>query len=376
MHLAGEFGWFGSADVPVGTVDYTVDAQVLELNDAKKISENLIEAVPQVYPPEITALYTDVPDGALGPDAEALLARVKAKAKTPYDLAKEIVNVLGNQDEYTYDTNVTDLTCSSESQVECFARYKRGYCLHYASTMAMLLRAAYPEHPIPTRLVEGFLPGNRVGNVETVENRGAHAWVEVYFPGYGWIPFDPTGPGVGSLERIQTGAPVRGQPAPSFDIGDPGRGPDIPVPRGGPGGELAGGLNQPGDRTIFLLLTVGLVLLVGGIALAAWLRGPRGEISPDGAWASLSKAASRLGFGPRANQTVYEYATSLGELVPVARTDLATVANAKVETSYARVRLGGDRLEAVGQATRRLRISLLRLAFRRGRRSRKPKALR
>ncbi len=115
---------------------------------------------------------------------------------------------------------------------------------------------------------------------------------------------------------------------------------------------------------------------MGGIALAAWVRGPRGEISPDGAWASLSKAASRLGFGPRANQTVYEYATSLGELVPVARADLATVADAKVETSYARARLGGDRLQAVGHATRRLRISLLRLAFRRGRRSRKPKALR
>ncbi len=172
---------------------------MLELTDPKKISENLIEAVPQVYPPEITAIYTDVPVGALGPDAEALLARVKANAETPYDLAKEIVRVLGNKDEYTYSTDVTDLTCSSSSQVECFARYKRGYCLHYASTMAMLLRAAYPENPIPTRLVEGFLPGNRVGNIETVENRGAHAWVEVYFPGYGWIPFDPTGPGVGSL---------------------------------------------------------------------------------------------------------------------------------------------------------------------------------
>jgi transglutaminase-like putative cysteine protease len=374
VRLAGDAGWFGAAEVPVGTVDYTVDASILELDDPKKISENLIEAVPQVYPPEITALYTEVPDGVLGPDAEALLARVKANAKTPYDLAKAIVNVLGNQKEYTYDTNVTDLTCSSDSQVECFARYKRGYCLHYASTMAMLLRAAYPENPIPTRLVEGFLPGKRVGNIETVENRGAHAWVEVYFPGYGWIPFDPTGPGVGSLPPIQTGAPVEAVPAPSFDIGD--RGADIPIPRGGPSGDLPPTTNQVGDRTLFLLLSVVLVLFVGGIALAAWLRGPRGEISPDGAWASLSKAASRLGFGPRANQTVYEYATSLGELVPVAKADLATVANAKVETSYARARLGGDRLQAVGHATRRLRISLLRLAFRRGRRSRKPKAIR
>jgi transglutaminase-like putative cysteine protease len=377
MRLTGDFGWFGAAEVPAGQ-DYTVTAQVLELNDPKKISENLIKAQPDVYPPDITERYTDVPTDALGPDALDLLAQVKAQAASPepYDLAKAIVRILGNKDAYTYDTNVTDLTCDSESQVECFARYHRGYCLHYASTMAMLLRAAYPENPIPTRLVEGFLPGKRAGNVETVENRGAHAWVEVYFPRYGWIPFDPTGPGVGSLPSIQTGGVVPPVLAPpSFDIGDTGRGPDFPARRPGTAGDPAV-RNQPGDRTVFLLLTVVLVLFVGGIALAAWVRGPRGEVSPDGAWVSLSKAASRLGYGPRANQTVYEYATSLGELVPVARADLATVANAKVETSYARARLGGDRLQAVGQATRRLRVSLLRLVFRRGRRSRKPKSIR
>ena len=62
----------------------------------------------------------------------------------------------------------------------------------------------------------------------------------------------------------------------------------------------------------------------------------------------MSKAASQLGYGRRANQTVYEYASTLAELVPVARADLNTVADAKVETSYARVRLGGDRLDGRG----------------------------
>ncbi len=133
---------------------------------------------------------------------------------------------------------------------------------------------------------------------------------------------------------------------------------------------------RPGTECIFGLLTVLLVVVIGGVALAAWIRGPRGEVTPDRAWQSMSKAASRLGFGPRANQTVYEYANSLAQLVPVATADLNTVANAKVETSYARARLGGERLSAVSQATRRLRVSLLRLAFRRGRRrSRKPKSL-
>jgi Domain of unknown function (DUF4129) len=94
-------------------------------------------------------------------------------------------------------------------------------------------------------------------------------------------------------------------------------------------------------------------------------------MTPDAAWSSMSKAASRFGFGPRPTQTVYEYAASLGELVPVAKGDLETVATAKVETTYAGVRLGGARLDAVRDATRRLRISLLRLLFRRSRKGRR-----
>jgi hypothetical protein len=106
------------------------------------------------------------------------------------------------------------------------------------------------------------------------------------------------------------------------------------------------------------------------VAIAAWVRGPRGEVSPDAAWQSMAKAASRFGFGPKPTQTVYEYAAALGELVPVAKPDLQTVAEAKVETTYAGLRLGGARLDAVRAATRRLRISLARLLFRRPRKGR------
>ena len=373
VRVAGDKGWFGVAQLPSGTGDYTVAAQVLRLDETDYISGSRLIAAPEVYPQEIHDLYTDVPPDALGVDAKLLLEQVKSHARSsdPYDLATEIVKILGNQSVYHYETDITDQVCDSPSQVECFARYKRGYCLHYASTMAMLLRAANPDNPIPTRLVEGFLPGDRVGNVETVRNKGAHAWVEVYFPGFGWVgPFDPTGPGVAPPSVIREGPPVNPAAIPSFDIGDINLGPDFSRPPIVPP-QTAPPTGTPGNRTFFVLLTGLLVLLVGGVALAAWLRGPRGEISPDRAWQSLSRAASQLGYGRRANQTVYEYASTLAELVPVARADLNTVADAKVETSYARARLGGDRLAAVGQATRRLRVSLLRLAFRRGRRLRR-----
>jgi transglutaminase-like putative cysteine protease len=47
---------------------------------------------------------------------------------------------------------------------------------------------------VPARVVEGFLPGQRSpgSTLEVISNSNAHAWVEVYFPGHGWVAFDPT----------------------------------------------------------------------------------------------------------------------------------------------------------------------------------------
>jgi hypothetical protein len=195
VNVTGEGGWFTSVELGSASGGYTVDARVLRLGDGDVVSGSRLRAAPEGYPTEVTALYTDVPPGTLGLEARHLLEQVRREAASsdPYDLATEIVTLLGDPSVYAYDTDVTDLDCTGISQVECFARSRRGYCLHYASTMAMLLRAASPENPIPTRLVEGFLPGTRVGDVETVMSSAAHAWVEVFFPGIGWVPFDPTG---------------------------------------------------------------------------------------------------------------------------------------------------------------------------------------
>ena len=113
----------------------------------------------------------------------------EAESQAPLDLADRLVTVLQSS-EYTYDTDIRDLPCTDLSTVECFATFKRGYCQYYAATMAVILR----DMDVPTRLAEGFLPGARdAGGIERVAMSNAHAWVEVYFPGYGWVPFDPTG---------------------------------------------------------------------------------------------------------------------------------------------------------------------------------------
>ncbi len=90
---------------------------------------------------------------------------------------------------YTLDVKPT----SSGMPIEDFLfRQKAGFCEHYATAMTLLLRSL----GIPARFVTGFLPGewNEFGKYYTVRQSNAHAWVEVWFPESGWIPFDPTPP--------------------------------------------------------------------------------------------------------------------------------------------------------------------------------------
>ncbi|HEY6568738.1 MAG TPA: transglutaminaseTgpA domain-containing protein, partial [Candidatus Limnocylindrales bacterium] len=77
VKVAGVQGWFTGVDLPFGSGDYTVDARLLRLDETDVISGNRLIAATEVYPKEITELYTDVPPDTLGVDAELLLEQVK-----------------------------------------------------------------------------------------------------------------------------------------------------------------------------------------------------------------------------------------------------------------------------------------------------------
>ena len=93
---------------------------------------------------------------------------------------------------YAYTLDLTGPRASDPLANFLFVR-RSGHCEYFASAMTVMLRA----EGIPARYVTGFLPGeyNDVGGDYIIRQSDAHAWVEVYFPGYGWITFDPTPPG-------------------------------------------------------------------------------------------------------------------------------------------------------------------------------------
>ncbi len=208
--------YFGTLDVGSGS-SYTVTALVDQTadDDPDGLTENKLRAASTSYPAAVTDLYLQLPAGAVGPDLQALLATIKKRSPSdsPYDLAQTTVNYLRSS-AFTYSTDVTNLECGSRSIAECFAHFKTGYCQYYATTMAVLMRM----EGIPARYVQGFLPGDRseATSQELIRYSSSHAWVEVYFPGYGWITFDPTGGGVGRLTALPAGGAVG---APSRRLG-------------------------------------------------------------------------------------------------------------------------------------------------------------
>lgn len=220
---------------------------------------------------------------------------------------------------------------------------------------------------IPTRFVEGYLPGDRdAAGQETIRRSGAHAWVEAWFPGLGWVDFDPTGGGVGQPQEIPAGPPVApATPLPSGAAGTPvpadrdRDGPDRPAG----GGSTARPASGVGPLLVLLVPAAALVLVFA----AMWLRRRLGRpAQPEAVYRSVVAMAGRLGHPRRPTQTVYEYLGSLSDAVPSARPELQLVARSTVETAYGRHRLSPDRLAALGEARRRLRLVLLRLLFRRG----------
>ncbi len=133
-------------------------------------------------------IYLSLPP-RLDPRVRKLAEKVTLNATNPYDRAAAIQGYLRNSFQYTLNPPRSQL---SDPIPNFLFVSQKGYCEYFASAMAVMLRTL----GIPARLVNGFQTGayNRFGKDFIIRDRDAHSWVEVYFPHYGWIPFDPTPP--------------------------------------------------------------------------------------------------------------------------------------------------------------------------------------
>ncbi|MFF2270881.1 transglutaminaseTgpA domain-containing protein [Agromyces sp. NPDC058136] len=298
--------------------------------------------------------YLELPDDAppiIGDTATA----VAGSAATQYDAAVAIQSYLRGID-FEYSTEAPVEAGYDGGGFEVIAEFleeRSGYCVHFASTMAVLAR----EVGIPSRISVGYTSGTptqeRVEGVQRVEvdSHDLHAWPELYFEGVGWVPFEPTPsrgtvpeysrPGAGSAES----SPV----SPSSSATAPASGrPELDPDRNLTG---ASGSSAAGDSWwlrggVLLLLVAGLLLAPA--AFRTWQRGvrhrriARGERPADAAWDELLATARDLGVRVDPAATPRATAALLAEregFAPEARAEEGAEAEAVAEAADARAAL-------------------------------------
>jgi len=173
--------WFSSPRLEAGE-SYQVEAALNNpsVNELRTASIN--------YPEWVINKYLQMPEN-FSTRVHDLALQITNGAENPYDQATLITQYLRREIEYS-DT-VQKAPTNTDPLEWILFDYKKGYCVYYATAEVLMLRSL----DIPARIAVGFAEGefSTESNRYVVRKLDAHAWPEVYFPGIGWVEFEPTG---------------------------------------------------------------------------------------------------------------------------------------------------------------------------------------
>jgi transglutaminase-like putative cysteine protease len=253
--------------------------------------------------------------------------KVTAGSRTAYAKAMAIQNYL-RSGEFTYSLQSPvqgGYDGNGLSVLADFLTQKSGYCIHFASAMAVMARL----EGIPSRIAVGYAPGHSTGATVSVpgqgalpeyevDSRDAHAWPELYFQGLGWVAFEPTpsrgfvpdyasqpsAPGGASTNETNDGLIPSNAATPGVTP-SPTR---VPLPGLDSSGAAGNRLALPlygGLGVLFLGLLAATPRLVRVSLRSRRLRGTpaSGGRSPESAWAELRDLATDYGVSPGVSET-------------------------------------------------------------------------
>lgn len=301
------------------------------------------------YPSWIVPRYLQLPDN-LPPRVRNLAEQITAGRDTPFDRAMAIEDYLRN---IPYSQQI-DGPAPGQDGVDYFLfESKEGYCDYYASAMVTMLRAV----GVPARYVRGFSLGEQDKGVFHVLSNNAHAWPEVFFPGYGWIEFEPT-----------AAQPVIVRPSPREDLQGPrdtpreendaerlgdredmfGRGTYIPAPTPTPEPFI----HQVGRFSGWILGLLALVTLVVTLFVSRRRRQRAGFSVAEWTYASLVTWVRRLfHLSPLAHQTPYEYAAVVNDALGREQPAVEQIADYYVQERFGGKTVPGEQIEKIWSKT-------------------------
>ncbi len=250
---------------------YTVESQVVAPTPAQLRSD----LSPQTLPPQTLAEDGQLPHPY--PRVQALARSITAGDTTTYGKVQSLIGWIGAHTHYSLD--IPPLPAGADTVDEFLFGNRVGFCEQISTSLAVMLRSL----GIPAREAVGYVPGgyDPITDLWQVHADDAHAWVQVWFPGYGWQNFDPTAV--------------------------------VPLSNPSPGAtavkDVAGALRRvPWAPVVVIVAGAGLVVLA-----VRWRR------SRPATWAArvardTERAGRRAGRPRRPAETLAEYATALDEL--------------------------------------------------------------
>jgi transglutaminase-like putative cysteine protease len=323
------------------------------------------------YPDAVVARYLQLPPQV--PERVKELAQKvvsKAGAENAFDKAFAIETFLRGYLEY--DEKLEAPPAGTEASDYVLYTTRRAYCDYYSTAMIVMLRSL----GVPARMAVGYAQGevdpeNTTPEQTTylVKANDAHAWVEVFFPDYGWVEFEPTA-NQPPIRRIDST-----QPQPQEENGVSQAPPPTPTPQPETAGTPTPQPNQQDQQAqptptppvpnlgqaasqalqrllqafwsswLRFLLVIPVLLVLGYLALNVAERAGLSKYPPiERAYAMLSRWAHWLGIGCRTALTPYEQAEALAQRAPNAQAAAHRITDLYVERRFG----GQDRSVTVG----------------------------
>ena len=327
-------------DSPLRGYTYNAEEGVLQTAQRQPLPGYTVDAVnPGASPAQLRGLGRS-PQSQTGTDPRwrqldgvdprvgQLAQTIAGQASTTFDAAVTLNSYFTNPGNgFTYQLSAGSGGIGGDALVDFLTVSKRGFCEQYASAMAVMLR----ELGIASRVVLGYTPGTGGAALRTITTDDAHAWVEVYFAGVGWVTFDPTpltgARGITPVYVAQAAAsPATPQTGPTqagpASAASPPTQPPAEAATTAPDGQRTEPVSQPvrpsvGSAAPVLAGALGVLLLVlAGCWPAAVRRRRRsrrlGAGTPDAAWAELTDLSRDRGVDILCTETPRGAAIRLG----------------------------------------------------------------
>jgi transglutaminase-like putative cysteine protease len=318
------------------------------LSSLSQADEESLREAGTGYPSWVVPRYLQLADSL--PERVRLLAeQVTAGTESAYDSAKAVEDYLRS---IPYNEKI-DPPSPGQDGVDYFLfEVQEGYCQYFSSAMVVMLRAV----GIPARYVQGYSQGQSEEGVYHLLEQDGHAWPEVYFPGYGWVEFEPT-----------SGEPVLVRPRTQDEETEdrPQRGPEREPPqmddmaddqfdRGDIGPEPV-----PQSRSLWQRIGWGgglgfSFLAFGLVAFAAFMIRRRRQIHglsvAERVYEDLVDWVRRLlRLDPLAHQTPHEYAGAVVQTMPRGREAVERIADLYVQERFGAKEIPSEAAEAAWQ---------------------------